>query len=427
MKGGEKVNLGIMHLTKVNMNQVSQTKPKNFLAGPSSNTVNGSDNKFGNVFNKIMKNQSKPIEEVNSTVRSDADSNGLSEFLEAESVEKVLDLLGITHDEGLFMIASSSGQSAKSIDELMNLEDLLSLVGMNQDQLQNVLEQLLGNEQSINDIWQLIQFVNEQAPNFVGQITTAFQSQHGVSPKEAKQLVQLLKLAQMIGENSDLLNEQPTQLGNLKDVLKDISHNLGLLSKTTESSTLGNNSLQSFQKVTKHLDKNTDQQPISSSNSLTVTSQKTVSITLPVEKSAQGEALVKEIQQLMNRSQLSNSQGTMKLLLKLYPENLGSIRIEIMQKDGVLSARLLASTPQAKELLEGQINQLKTSFTQANIQMDRIDIAQSLQDPDRNLRDQNLFSNLFKQQQEQENDDDNNPKEDEERMSFQDYLINEEV
>ncbi|CAM5186521.1 hypothetical protein UACE39S_02692 [Ureibacillus acetophenoni] len=47
--------------------------------------------------------------------------------------------------------------------------------------------------------------------------------------------------------------------------------------------------------------------------------QKTVSITLPVEKSAQGEALVKEIQQLMNRSQLSNSQGTMKLLLKLYP------------------------------------------------------------------------------------------------------------
>ncbi|CAM5186513.1 hypothetical protein UACE39S_02691 [Ureibacillus acetophenoni] len=53
-----------------------------------------------------------------------------------------------------------------------------------------------------------------------------------------------------------------------------------------------------------------------------------------------------------------------------------------MQKDGVLSARLLASTPQAKELLEGQINQLKTSFTQANIQMDRIDIAQSLQDPD---------------------------------------------
>ncbi|MFP3499343.1 flagellar hook-length control protein FliK, partial [Pseudomonas sp. SIMBA_059] len=80
--------------------------------------------------------------------------------------------------------------------------------------------------------------------------------------------------------------------------------------------------------------------------------------------------------------------------MKLYPENLGSIRIEIFQKDGVLSARLLASTSQAKELLDSQVHQLKTAFAQQNIQMDRIDIAQSLQETDRNLRDQSLFGNM---------------------------------
>ncbi|CAM5186529.1 hypothetical protein UACE39S_02693 [Ureibacillus acetophenoni] len=44
-----------------------------------------------------------------------------------------------------------------------------------------------------------------------------------------------MKLAQIVGEKSDLLNEQPIQLGSLKEVLKDISQNLGQLSKTTES------------------------------------------------------------------------------------------------------------------------------------------------------------------------------------------------
>ena len=421
------MNLGIMQLSKVNLNQVVQTKPSNYSVNTNSTTVNGSENNFGTIFNKIMNSQSNQIEEVNSTVRNDEITGEITELLEAESIEEVLDLLGISHDEGLFMIEFSSDQSAKSLDELMNLEDLLSLIGMDQEQLQSMLGQLLNDEQPIKDIWQLIQFINEQAPNFVDQITTALQGEQSVSPKEAKQFVQLLKLAQIVGEKSDLFNEQPIQLGSLKEVLKDISQNLGQLSKTTESSTTGKISLQGFQQITKHIETQDQQSMIATTSSSGVT-QKTVSITLPVEKSAQGEALVKEIQQLMNRSQLSNSQGTMKLLLKLYPENLGSIRIEIMQKDGVLSARLLASTPQAKELLEGQINQLKTSFTQANIQMDRIDIAQSLQDPDRNLRDQNLFSNFFKQQQqEDENDYDDNPEEDEERMSFQDYLINEEV
>ncbi|RKJ06733.1 flagellar hook-length control protein FliK, partial [Butyricicoccus sp. 1XD8-22] len=109
------------------------------------------------------------------------------------------------------------------------------------------------------------------------------------------------------------------------------------------------------------------------------------------------------------------------------PENLGSIRIEIMQQDGVLSARLLATTQAAKELLDGQLHQLKSAFAHANIQMDRIDIAQSLQETDRNFRDQSMFSNMFRQQQEQENENQDEHDEDEESLSFKDYLINEEV
>lgn len=439
-----------MQLNTVAMNSASKTKLNAMSQTTSLNNVTESDSKFGAIFSKVMSEQNNVMD---STEGNDVDLNQLSELVNSESLEEVLDILGIPHDEGILTIQTSDEQSFKSIDELMNLEDLLALLNIDQSQQQNVLEQVLSTEQldlNINDVWQLIQLVNEQAPDLITQLTTSLQGEHKVTPKEAEQLLKLLKLAETIGKSSDLIGEQPIQLGNLKAILNEINELInGNQEKVNQSSTIdkvqsqllnstqsvsiqnsntSNISIQSFQQIVEKLNSTSETQATTAIGQQTnVTVPKTVTITLPVEKSAQGEALVKEIQQLIGRGQFSNGQGTMKLLLKLYPENLGSIRIEVMQKDGVLSVRLLASTPQAKELLDSQINQLKTSFAQANIQMDRIDIAQSLQDPDRNLRDQNLFSNFFRQQQESENDQEEQNDEDEEQLSFQDYLINEGV
>ncbi|CAM5186537.1 Flagellar hook-length control protein FliK OS=Ureibacillus acetophenoni OX=614649 GN=SAMN05877842_101474 PE=3 SV=1 [Ureibacillus acetophenoni] len=85
----------------------------------------------------------------------------------------MLDLLGISHDEGLFMIGTNSGQSAKSLDELMNLRRFTLIYRDGSRTVQRMLGQLLNDEQPIKDIWQLIQFINERAPNYVDQITTA--------------------------------------------------------------------------------------------------------------------------------------------------------------------------------------------------------------------------------------------------------------
>lgn len=207
--------------------------------------------------------------------------------------------------------------------------------------------------------------------------------------------------------------------------------------QTTQSTqtvqTAGKVAIQGFQQVVQQVVKQTETQAdtvndsVNQSTTTTTATTKTITITLPTtEKSVASESLVKEIQSLLNRSQIAKSQGTMKLLLKLNPENLGSIRIELLQKDGVLSARLLASTSTGKELLDSQLNQLKSAFAQANIQMDRIDIAQSLQQTDHNFRDQNMFGNLFKQQQEQE-ETEPKEKDDEEAISFSEFLKNEEV
>lgn len=447
------MNLGIMQLSS--MSQTISTAQTSTKATPASTSkaLGEASNKFGEVFSKIVASQ-------NNTTKTDASKEGtvdveaLNALLNSESIEEVLDLLGISHDEGFLTIQVDGEGQMKSIDESMNLEDLLSLLNMDSEELSKMMKNLLGDENTeLNDIWQFIQMINEQAPNIISQLTTALQGEHKVTPKEAEQLIQFLKLAQIVGKNGDLMGDQPLQLLNLKDVLKMVVEQVHktpkedlvnstdssnpttkqiatVTTQTVQSAVSNNNSAtqSSQQQIVKHTENTTEtiQTPVSTQQT-TNTNVKTFTITLPVEKNAQGEALVKEIQSLMNRSQLSNTQGTMKLLLKLYPENLGSIRIEIMQQDGVLSARLLATTQAAKELLDGQLHQLKSAFAHANIQMDRIDIAQSLQETDRNFRDQSMFSNMFRQQQEQENENQDEHDEDEESLSFKDYLINEEV
>lgn len=400
-------------------------------------TTNGGN--FGDVFSKII----AATNTTNATPPTNSEGTinlqQLTEVLGAESMEEVLDLLGISHDEGLLTVQTSEGQDIP-VDELLNVDNLFAILNIEPEQLNNIVQQILGDENVvINDVWELVNLVNEQAPNFMSQISNALKSEHKVTPKEAEKLLQLLKLTQLTGKNSDLLANQSVQLSQLKELFQSVSDEVPLNSTTqatqthqiTQTSTTGNVSLQGFQQVVHQVVKQTEITESSQTSAVpqqtTTVTTKTVTITLPTEKTAQSEALIKEIQTVLNRSQISNTQGTMKILLKLYPENLGSIRIELMQKDGVLSARLLASTPVGKELLDSQLHQLKSTFVQQNIQLDRIDIAQALHETDRNLRDQSLFGNLFKQHSDTEETSKDDENEDDEKISFSEYLINEEV
>lgn len=128
----------------------------------------------------------------------------------------------------------------------------------------------------------------------------------------------------------------------------------------------------------------------------------------------------------MNRSQFSNNAAGTKLLIKLYPENLGSIRVELMQKDGVMTARFLASTAVGKQMLESQLQQLKQGLVNQNIQLDRIDVSQALTETNRNERDhQQSFQHSFKQQSQEQHKEQKD--DDDEKVSFNDILMDLEV
>lgn len=383
---------------------------------------------FGSVFGQIISSSNQTQQSKQSTETKDTAE--LTEVLNAESIEDVLDLLGIPHDDGLLMLQIGEEGKAVAIDEMLNLENLMDAVGIDSEQLQKLVQQLLGEDKAASDVWELLALVDAQAPMLQAQVVAALQGEGQVMPKEATQLLQVLKLAQLVGQKTDLTAPQESLLTNIKSLLTTMQTQVETLQSAQQVTTKTTVTLplQGFQQVVQQVQV-TKQTDTSANEMVTANTIQTKAdsfqVTLPAAKPAQSEALLKEMQAIINKAQISNAQGITRLTLKLYPENLGTIRIELVQNDGVLTARLLASTAHGRELLDSQAHQLKQAFVQQNIQVDRLDIAQSLQDADRQQRDQSFFNNFFKQQQ--EDDQEQKSEDDDESKSFSEYLLNEEV
>lgn len=136
------------------------------------------------------------------------------------------------------------------------------------------------------------------------------------------------------------------------------------------------------------------------------------------------ETFLREIQQIFKRANFGMVGGSNRLLIKLYPEHLGQIRIELIETNGVLTARMLASTALGKELLDSQMNQLRQAFLQQNLQIDRIEVGQALQDTSKNDRE-----SPFQQQSkgQQQTSKEQLPEDNPEELTFEEYLIELEV
>ncbi len=386
-----------------------------------------SKEKFGKVFNQIVSSNSSKITEKNEPMEDPSES--LSKIMKTNSLEEFLNELGIEVDEAMLMVSVDGSEIP--VDQLLNAESLLSILNVDEEQLQEIIDQLTLEGANVQDIWTLL----EQAPMLLNEVVTGMSGESTISEEDATVLLQFLKLAQLAGEKTDTVYQQQYALSNLKNALETAGPQIVQLMQSNQQGQ--SNSATSSTVFQQLLQPVTTEQKVevvtttSNSNNEGMLQQnqqssqvRTVTVNLPTNPASQSEALAKEIENLLKRSQVSNQQGSIKLMLKLFPENLGQIRIEIVQQNGVMTARLLASTSAAKELLDSNLNQLKTAFVAQNIQMDRIDISQSLQDAERNLRDQSLFGNFFNQRP-KENEDENEEESDDEQKAFSEFLTEE--
>ncbi|WP_421384593.1 flagellar hook-length control protein FliK [Bacillus salacetis] len=146
-----------------------------------------------------------------------------------------------------------------------------------------------------------------------------------------------------------------------------------------------------------------------------------------VNKSQTGttyEQFVKEFANIIGKSQMMHTPNMSKLLIKLYPEQLGSLRIELLQQEGILTAKIIASTKAAKDILDSQLTGLRQALNSQNLQVEKIEVAQSFTESYKQERQPSQQQNgqQSKDQSNQQTTDKEEPE-----FSFQELLMNSEV
>jgi len=379
-------------------------------------SINNSQ-KFGSVFGQILSNsQIQPV----ATPPVNSEGNILQD-----------------------LVAILNATSIEELELVVNSEELT----VNPKELKGLLDKLLGadsdaitnEELEDSNVWDLLAGINEQATKIIEGIISSLNGQGPSNPTDAKQAVELLKTVQLIGNKSDLTIKEESTLFDIKQLLVNVKEIVGKMpiNETLSSPQLLKQPIIHTQLVVKQTVHSLQSEVVTETKEITTNVQgsnttivqtkvESVSLTLPTEKAGQSEEFIKELQKVMNRVQFGHAGGVNRLVLKLFPEHLGTIRIELIQKDGMLTARILASTALGKEMLDTNSSQLRQGMAGQNIQLDKLEITQALQDSQRQEKNQN-FQQSFKQQQQEQTQEDSTMESKEEPISFDDFLTDMEV
>ncbi|KJL06454.1 flagellar hook-length control protein FliK [Priestia aryabhattai] len=93
----------------------------------------------------------------------------------------------------------------------------------------------------------------------------------------------------------------------------------------------------------------------------------------------QSSNLVNELEKVWSKTSFSAEEGTSKLLIKLFPKQLGAISIEMLQKDSETVARIVVSSAKTKELLDSNLSTLRHGLASQHVSIDKIDVLLSEQ------------------------------------------------
>ena len=306
---------------------------------------------------------------------------------------------------------------------IVNVTPLLEQAGLSESEIMAA--------STANDLWSLLKIVDEIGPKLFAEIASALEGKGAIPKEQAIELLTILKTVAIMAPEKDLTMKQEQQLFSLQGFLVSAGDRFESTLHTNQSRNNVVNLMEARQVIRfvvpnetneqnlKDTPKETVHQPIT--NALATMRTEVAPAELESRNNARNETLLREMQAIFKRSNFGHTGGTNRLLIKLYPEHLGQVRIELMQTNGVMTARILASSALGKEMLESQMHQLKSAFLQQNLQVERIDISQTLDDTMKNEHQHGMFNQHFKHEQEDTKEQDEQNKEEE--ITFQEYMI----
>src|SRR5699024_3457961 len=135
------------------------------------------------------------------------------------------------------------------------------------------------------------------------------------------------------------------------------------------------------------------------------------------------EQLIRQFEAVMKESRFLRSPQITQLSFTLNPNHLGHVQVQLMEVNGEMTVKMIASSLAAKEMLESNIHQLKHMFAPHNVIVERNDteVDEVNQLEDEQDKDEEQAMHEDEQAQQRESNDD---KSEQNTVDFQSVLNN---
>ncbi|MCM3017237.1 flagellar hook-length control protein FliK [Priestia megaterium] len=106
----------------------------------------------------------------------------------------------------------------------------------------------------------------------------------------------------------------------------------------------------------------------------------------------QSSDLVNVLQKIWSKASISTEEGASNLSTKLWPDQLGTISIEVRQQDNKPTAQVVVSSGKTKELLDASLFRLRQALTSQHVSVDQVDVVAVQAALESSVKDMNAFA-----------------------------------
>ncbi len=309
-------------------------------------------------------------------------SDDVSEKLEKSGEELVED------------IAEEMGMTPEEVEEAMSVLGLTAMQLFDTDNLKQLLLVLSGNTDELSLLTDAALYGNLQ--DLLGVIETSLeelQAELGLSEEELDAL-----LKQMISEaekseaaEGTLMQETPeVNLEGMKDYTVSVQKDGETVQmKVTVDDESGNSSVQEAVTGTaktqaadgekmQHRNASADNGKEGSAGNAFLQMLETPAETSDVSETANVEYRSFQTEEIMNQiveyMKINLKADTQTMELQLHPASLGTVNVQIMAKDGGLTAHFTTQNEAVRAVIETQLIQLKNQFEEQGIKVDAVEV-----------------------------------------------------
>ncbi|WP_216827984.1 flagellar hook-length control protein FliK [Alkalihalobacterium elongatum] len=253
--------------------------------------------------------------------------------------------------------------------EKLNDKDVVDLLALLPEHLKLEVESIFQSGLPIEALLQSVQEVNKPA-NMLALLIVINRLTSDQLLSTAQEFNQFMRHLENLLKQNDIISNHKSQSDLLRQLIASLqkeeqrNHNQ-ILQSVMQRVGVSERNYEGQQSV----NLNTDLQNMSRVQQLVL------HIGEQTSKEAEQRQFVRQFQELLGRGVLKNLNNGSQISIRFFPEHLGRLDIRLSQMNGVITARILATTSTARELIESQIQQLRNGFSQQQINVERIEIA----------------------------------------------------